>query len=48
MNWKLRSALGASALLLSAQALAQMEHRVQMSTPPGATIAVNQNGEPRG
>ena len=23
------------------------EHRVQMSTPPGATIAVNTNGEPR-
>jgi uncharacterized protein YcfJ len=23
------------------------EHRVQMSTPPGATIAVNPNGEPR-
>jgi uncharacterized protein YcfJ len=25
-----------------------IEHRVQMSTPPGATIAVNGNGEPRG
>ena len=25
-----------------------MEHRVQMSTPPGATIAVNEHGEPRG
>ncbi|MEO7391325.1 MAG: beta/gamma crystallin-related protein [Ramlibacter sp.] len=24
-----------------------MEHRVQMSAPPGATIAVNDNGEPR-
>jgi uncharacterized protein YcfJ len=24
-----------------------MEHRVQMSAPPGATIAVNGNGEPR-
>ena len=25
-----------------------VEHRLQMSAPPGATIAVNQNGEPRG
>ena len=25
-----------------------IEHRVQMSTPPGQTIAVNGNGEPRG
>lgn len=25
-----------------------VEHRVQMSSPPGATIAVNQDGEPRG
>jgi uncharacterized protein YcfJ len=25
-----------------------VEHRLQMSTPPGATIAVNQKGEPRG
>jgi uncharacterized protein YcfJ len=24
-----------------------LEHRVQMSAPPGPTIAVNQNGEPR-
>ena len=24
-----------------------VEHRVQMSTPPGSTIAVNTNGEPR-
>ncbi len=24
------------------------QHRVQMSTPPGQTIVVNQNGEPRG
>jgi uncharacterized protein YcfJ len=25
-----------------------VEHRVQLSTPPGRTIAVNGNGEPRG
>jgi uncharacterized protein YcfJ len=25
-----------------------VEHRVQMSAPPGPTIAVNGNGEPRG
>ena len=24
-----------------------VEHRVQMNTPPGPTIAVNRNGEPR-
>jgi hypothetical protein len=24
-----------------------LEHRVQMSAPPGATILVNGNGEPR-
>ena len=25
----------------------ELEHRVKMSAPPGRTIAVNQNGEPR-
>jgi len=25
-----------------------VEHRVQLATPPGPTIAVNSNGEPRG
>jgi uncharacterized protein YcfJ len=25
-----------------------VEHRVQMTAPPGPTIAVNRNGEPRG
>ena len=24
-----------------------VEHRVQMTTPPGPTITVNRNGEPR-
>ncbi len=25
-----------------------IQHRVQMSAPPGGTVAVNENGEPRG
>jgi uncharacterized protein YcfJ len=24
-----------------------VEHRIQMTTPPGKTVAVNQKGEPR-
>ncbi|HET9652903.1 MAG TPA: hypothetical protein VFP36_11960 [Usitatibacter sp.] len=43
MNWKLKPAFGAAALLLTSQAFAQITF-----APAGPTITVNDAGEPRG
>ena len=45
MKTILRTALAAAALAFASQAAAQIT--LQMSSPPGPTVIVNEQGEPR-